>query len=77
MAGLFRHSSGQYVRAYRVKNNSKNKDLKEGDWIILDNNGHTSSKIKNEKFLSSFVPSDKEAEKIYLDAAFEKSLPGG
>jgi hypothetical protein len=78
MTGLFQFKGGERVLAYRVKEQPCNfHKAKIGDWAVLNIDGTLLAYMENEKFLKTFLPRDREAETLYLDAAFEKSLPGG
>ena len=81
MAGMFRYKGGEKVLAYRVKElpcqYHVDNGVKVGDWAVLNMDGTLFRYMRNERFLQTFLPDDGEASAAYIDAAFEKSLPGG
>lgn len=82
MAGTFQYKGGDRVLAYRVKSlpceyHKTLHNVKVGHWAVLNMDGTLFRYSTNESFLRTFEPIDGEAQALYIDAAFEKSLPGG
>lgn len=81
MDGLFRYQGGETKFAYRVKElpcqYHTDNGVKIGDWAVLNMDGSLFTYMKNDIFLRTFMPCDGKAQAAYVDAAFEKSLPGG
>jgi len=81
MAGTFRYRGGENVLAYRVESlpcdYHVNNGAQIGYWAVLNMDGTLFTYQTNESFLRTFEPIDAEAQAIYVDASFEKSLPGG
>lgn len=83
MAGKFRYKSGEQVLAYRVESlpceYHVERGVKVGHWAVLNMDGTLFRYTSNEDFLRTFVPdkNDGAAQAMYIDAAFEKCLPGG
>lgn len=81
MSGLFRYRSGERIYAYRVEELPcefyVKRGVKVGDWAVLNPDGTLFKYMRNDVFLRIFTPDDREAEAAFVNAAFEKSLPGG
>ena len=83
MSGLFRYNMGESVYAYRVTELPCkyyiDRGVKIGDWAVLNMDGTLFIYMKNESFIRTFTPddNDRKAQAEYINAAFEKSLPGG